>query len=88
MRNSLCEVSSLWVFHLFPWLQALDVEVLAQVLYLSTVGKIFVILFLLFVFVVPFIRHGGGRFGHAFSIHLLLPDIFFSGKFPPPGNVL
>ena len=60
---------------------------LAQVLYLFTVGKIFVILFLLFV-VVPFIRLGGGRFGHTVSIHLLLPHIFFSGKFPPPGNVL
>lgn len=61
---------------------------LAQVLYLFTVGKNFVILFLLFVVVVPFIRLGGERFGHTVSIHLLLPHIFFSGKFPPPGNVL
>ena len=60
---------------------------LAQVLYLFTVGKNFVILFLLFV-VFTFIRIGGERFGNKVSIHLLLPHIFFSGKFPPPGNVL
>ena len=55
----------------------MDVEALAQVLYLFTVGKNFVILFLPFVGVVPFIRLGGGGFGHTLSIHLLLPHIFF-----------